>query len=171
MFGVASFLRSPAGRRLTGVLGAAALFFVLSPASVAATITHATIATSSFETGLTDDCRPGLTGTLVGTGVTRYTAVETPFGYHIEETDRGTGQITWSDGSYSIIESADHISFNLERGQRVFTNSHQDSANTYTAGGVFLFRLMFFEVTHRTFIDGVLQVEVVRNHLNISGGC
>ncbi len=55
MFGVASFLRSLAGRRLAGILGAAALLLIPVPASAAATITRDTITTPFVETGLLDD--------------------------------------------------------------------------------------------------------------------
>ena len=36
-------------------------------------------------------------------------------GFHIAGTDHGTGQITWSDGTYTVIESTDHFAFNTGR--------------------------------------------------------
>src|SRR5438094_373787 len=139
MFGVASLLRSPAGRQLAGVLGAAALLLVLAPAAAAATVTRTTIVTSTFEPGQTDDCRPGLTGTLVGTGTITFQRVDTPQGFHVDETDSGTGTITWSDGSYSLIFAVTRFTRNIfETGMRVRTETHYDSVDTYTADGVFL---------------------------------
>ena len=119
-----------------------------------------------------DDCRPGLIGTIVGTSVVTFQRVDTPLGFHIDETETDTGTITWSDGSYSIIESVDHLTRNIfDSGMRVRTNAHEDSANTYTADGVFLFRETFHEIEHLTFIDGVYQVRFERGHFHFFGGC
>jgi hypothetical protein len=172
MLGVASFLRSPAGRRLAGILGAAVLLLVPTPASAAATITRDTITTPIFEPGQTDDCRPGITGTLIGTDVFTFQRVDTTLGFHVDSTETDSGTITWSDGSYSIIESVDHVTRNIfETGMRVRTTAHQDSVNTYTADGVFLYRLTFEEVAHLTFIDGAYTVRFDRGRLNSFGEC
>ncbi len=172
MFGVAPSLRSPTWRRIAGVLGAAALLLVLAPASAAATVTRETITTSILEPGQTDDCRPGLTGTLVGTGTITFQRVDTPQGFHVDETDTDTGTITWSDGTYSIINSVDHFTRNIfDSGMRVRTLTHDDSVNTYTADGVFLFRLTFQEVQHITFIDGVYVVRFDYGHFHSFGAC
>ena len=172
MFGVPPFLRLPAGRALAGVLGAGALLLVLAPASAAATVTRVTTTTPTFDSGLSDDCRPGLTGTLVGTSVVTFQRVDTPLGFHIDQTETDTGTITWSDGSYSIIESVDHLTRNIfDSGMRVKTNAHEDSVNTYTADGVFLFRETFHEIEHLTFIDDVYRVRFDRGHFHVFGGC
>ncbi len=172
MFGVASFLGSSAGRRLAGALVAAAMLLIPVPASAAATITRVTITISGSETGLLDDCRPGLIGTIVGTSVVTFQRVDTPLGFHIDETETDTGTITWSDGSYSIIESVDHLTRNIfDSGMRVRTNAHEDSVNTYTADGVFLFRETFHEIEHLTFIDGVYQVRFERGHFHFFEPC
>lgn len=171
MFGVASFLRFPAGRRLAGVLGAAALLLVPVPATAAATITRDTITTPIFDSGLLDDCRLGITGTLVGTEVFSFQRVDTALGFHIDATTTDTGVITWSDGSYTIIESVDHFSRNVEPSTREFTNAHEDSGSTYTAGGVFLFHDTFHEIDHRTISNGVVQVFFERGHFHFFGGC
>jgi len=172
MFGVGSFLRSSAGRLLAGALVATALLLIPVPASAAATITRVTITMSFSESGLLDDCRPGLTGTIVGTSVVSFQRVDTPLGFHIDETETDTGTITWSDGSYSIIESIDHLTRNIfDSGMRVRTNAHEDSANTYTADGVFLFRETFHEIEHLTFIDGVYQVRFERGHFHFFEPC
>jgi hypothetical protein len=172
MSGVASFLRSQAGRRLAGVLGAAALVLVLAPASAAATVTRTTIATSSFEPGLTDDCRPGLTGTLVGTGTITMVRVDTPQGFHVDMIDSGTGTITWSDGSYSLIFAVDRTEKNIfDTGMRVRTTTHYDSVDTFTADGVFLSHSTFQEVFHVTFIDGAYVVRLDYGHFHFFDGC
>jgi hypothetical protein len=78
----------------------------------AATIIRDTITTPFTETGIVDDCgRQGITGTLVGTDVITFQSVETSWLSRLRDGDRN-GQITWTDGSYTIIESADHFSFN-----------------------------------------------------------
>ena len=172
MFGVAPSLRSPTWRRIAGVVGAAALLLVLAPASAAATVTRTTTATSSFETGLTDDCRPGLTGTLVGTGTITFQRVDTPEGFHVDMTDSGTGTITWSDGSYSLIFSVDRTERNIfETGMRVRTTTHYDSVDTYTADGVFLSHSTFQEVFHVTFIDDAYVVRFDYGHFHFFDGC
>jgi len=153
---------------IAGVLAVAAAL----PASAAATITRVTITMSSSETGLLDDCRPGLIGTIVGTGVVTFQRVDTPLGFHIHETETDTGTITWSDGSYSIIESVDHLTRNIfDSGMRVRTNAHEDSVNTYTADGVFLFRETFHAIEHLTFIDGVYRVRFEMGHFHFFGPC
>ena len=172
MFGVASFLQCLAGRRLAAVLGAAALSLVLvAPASAAATVTRETITTYFSDTGIPDDCRPGITGTIVDTLVSSYQSVETPQGFHIAGTGSSTGRIDWSDGTYSIIESVDHFSFNAVGKAMVFTTAYDDSANTYTADGVFLFRGTFHFVEHFTVTDGVVRVDFERSHFHFFGEC
>lgn len=139
----------------------------------AATITRDTITQPSTETGLTDDCLPGLTGTIVGTDVFSYQSVETAQGFHLVGTTTGTGLLTWSDGStYGIVESVDHISYNAGKGTEVFTDAHQDSFSSYTADGVFLFGGTFHLVEHFTVTDGVVvRVEFERSHFRIFGDC
>jgi len=172
MFGVVSFLRSQAGRRLAGVLGAAVLLLVLAPAAVAATVTRGTITTTNVDAGLTDDCRPGITGTLVATDVLTFEEVDKPIGFQFNATDTATGQITWSDGTYSIIESVDHLSFSTGAGSTTLTIPHEDSVNTYTADGVFLFRLTLHDILHFTrTADGVVRVSFERGHFHTFGAC
>ncbi len=171
MFDVASFLRSNAGRRLAGVLGAAALLLVLAPASAAATVTRGTITTTSSESGLPDDCRPGITGTIVATDVLMFEEVDKSIGFQFVATDTANGQITWTDGTYTIIESVDHIAFVTGAGSTTLTIAHEDSGNTYTAGGVFLSRTTFHNIDHFTRTDGVLRVNFERGHFHFFEGC
>jgi len=173
LFGVASFLPSQAGRRLAAILGAVALLVLLAPAASAeATITRDTITIATVDTGLTDDCRPGITGTLVATLVINFQRVDTQDGFHVDETDTSAGLLTWSDGSYSIVSSVDHFTRNIfDSGMRVRTLTHEDSVNTYTADGVFLFRLTFQEVQHITFIDGAYVVNLDYGHFRTFGAC
>ena len=164
--------RSPWGNRLAAVLGAAALSLAMTaPASAGTIVTRDTVTTPIFEAGLPDECRPGITGTLVGTDVVSYRSVETPQGFHISGTDAATGRITWSDGTYTIIESVDHFSFTNGIGTTVFTTAHEDSGNTYTADGAFLSRTTFHIVVHFTVTDGVVRVEFERGHFHFFDGC
>ena len=136
-----------------------------------ATVTRDTVTTPIFETGLPDDCRPGLTGTIVGTDVVDYQSVETAGHFHITLTDTGTARIDWSDGSYSIVGSVDHLSFNTGPGTTVFNTAHQDSGSTYSADGVFLVKLTFHIVEHVTVTDGVVRTEFAIGRLHVFGGC
>src|SRR5438105_9761073 len=96
-----------------------------APASAAPIIIRDTVTNPFFETGLTDDCRPGLTGTLVGTDVMSFQSVETAQGFHIHVTDGGPGRIDWSDGSYTLIDAVDRFSFNaVGQGTTVFAETH-----------------------------------------------
>src|SRR5260370_1070615 len=149
-----------AGRFACGLLIAGLLLVIPAvPAAAAVTITRDTITQSFSESGIPDDCRPGLTGTIVGTAFITFQRVDTSLGFHIDETETDTGTITWSDGSYSIIESVDHLTRNIfDSGMRVRTDAHQDSALTYTADGVFIYRETFTQIEHLTFIDGVYTV-------------
>jgi len=148
-----------------------AMSSALLPASARATIIRETLTGSSTETGLVDDCRPGVTGTIVGTGVVSYQSVETAEGFHIAGMETDTGRIDWNDGSYSIIGSVDHFSYHTGKGVEVFTNAHQDEGDTYAADGVFLFRLTFHTTERFTIAGGVLRVEFERGHFHFFGEC
>ena len=141
--------------------------------SSAATIVRETITQSFTETGLTDDCRPGITGDLTGTEVLDYQSVETANGFHVEGTDGGPGRIDWSDGTYTLIDSVDRFAFNVVgKGQTVVSNlTHVDSGNTYAADGTFLFRITFHEVQQFIVANGVLRVENERGHFHLYGNC
>ena len=155
-----------------GLLAISAVMGNAAPASAAATVTRDSVTTTTSETGLPDDCRPGITGTLVGTDVFSFQTVETDQGFHFVGTDSGTGRIDWSDGTYTIIESVDHISFNAGgHGTTVFTSTHVDSGDTFTADGVFLFRATFHEVERFTATDGVVRVDFERGRFHFFGGC
>lgn len=166
-------------KRIALALGAAALLAILAgtamsaPASAAAIVTRGTINNPFVLTGLPDDCRPGLTGTLVGTHFVSFQSVETAQGFHVTGTIVDSGRIDWSDGTYSIIESVDHFSYNVVgKGTTVFTLAHEDSGNTYTADGVFLFRITFHLVEHVTVTDGdVTRVDFERGHFHFFGDC
>ena len=54
-----------------------------SSASAATAIVRETITQPFTESGLTDDCRPGITGDLEGIDVLEYQSVETANGFHI----------------------------------------------------------------------------------------
>jgi hypothetical protein len=141
-----------------------------APASAAAVVTRDTVTSTSSESGLLDDCRPGITGTIVGTDVFKFQTVEAADGFHFVGTDSGTGRIDWSDGSYTIIGFTDHVSFTAaSNGTTVFTNAHEDSGNTYTADGAFLYRGTFHLVERMTVADGVVRVEFERGHFHFFG--
>jgi hypothetical protein len=143
-----------------------------TPASAAPIIIRDTVTTPIFEPGLTDDCRPGLTGTLVGTDVMSFQSVETAEGFHIHVTEGGPGRIDWSDGSYTLIDAVDRFSFNaVGHGTTVFTESHTDGADFYSAAGVFEFRRTFHEIEHFTATDGVVRIDLNKGHFHSFGDC
>jgi hypothetical protein len=166
-------------RLIAGAFGATALLAIAAgtalaaSASAAATVSREVTPYTIFETGLTDECLPGLTGTLTGTGVFSVQTVETAQGFHRFAVDIGTaGRIDWSDGSYSIItKSSDRFLFNAGNGTTafVFTLPHVDSLTTYTADGEFLYRAALHHVEHFTVTDGVFRVEF--DHFHFVGGC
>ena len=148
----------------------ACLAFLAAPASAAAIVTRDTVTGTSTESGLLDDCRPGITGTIVGTDVFQFQTVEAADGFHFAGTDSGTGRIEWSDGTYTIIGFTDHLSFNAAgSGTTVFTNAHEDSGDTYAADGAFLYRGTFHLVERMTVTDGVVRVEFERGHFHFFG--
>jgi hypothetical protein len=163
-------------KRIAVWLAAVTLLAILAstamaaPASAEATIIRQTITTPIFDTGLPDDCRPGITGTITGTDVVSFQRVETSTGFHFTGTIVDTVRIDWSDGSYLIGESIDHFSGGTV-GQEfgVFTVAHQDSGNTYSADGVFLFRGTGHVVEHFTITDGVVRVDF--EHLRFFSSC
>jgi hypothetical protein len=160
-------------------LAAAALLAIATgtamtaPASAAPIIIRDTITTPIFMTGFPHDCRPGVTGTVVGTDVFSFQSIETPQGFHIEGTFTDTARIDWSDGSYSLAESVDKFAFNaVGQGTSVFTNAHTDAFDYFSASGVFEFRGTFHEIEHLTVTNGdVTRVEFGMGHLHFFGDC
>jgi hypothetical protein len=161
--------------RLGAVLAAllAAAMWVGSATGATPTIVRDTITTPISMTGLTDDCRPGITGDLSGTDVTSYQSVENATGFHINGTDVGPGRIDWSDGSYTLIQSLDRFAFNaVAEGAIVVSNlTHVDTGYTYAADGTFLSYLTFRSVERVTIANGVLRVEFERGHFHVVGTC
>lgn len=144
----------------------------ISPSAAAeAVVNRDTFSTPAIVIGLPDDCRPDITGDLSGTDTTKYQTVETSTGFHVTGTTTFSGRIDWSDGTYSIVESVDHFAFATGAHTTVFTNAHEDSGNTYSASGVFLFRLTFHLIEHVTVTAGVVRVEFERGHFHSFGGC
>ncbi len=141
------------------------------PASAEATVIRDTTESLFADTGLTDDCRPGITGDLSGTEVIDFQSVETAEGFHIVGTTTDTGRIDWSDGSYTIIESVDHFSFDSGRQTTVFTLAHEDSGDTYSSSGAFLYRLTFHSVERFTVTGGIPHAEFERGHVHVFGNC
>src|SRR6266536_591022 len=113
------------GLAATALLAISAGTAMTAPASAAPIIIRDTVSTPIFEPGLTDDCRPGLTGTIVGTNVFSFQSVETLQGFHIQATSVDTARIDWSDGSYTLVDSVDRFSFDVVgQGTTVFTETH-----------------------------------------------
>ncbi|HKG43189.1 MAG TPA: hypothetical protein VKB10_02955 [Gaiellaceae bacterium] len=167
-------------KKLALGLAAAALLAIsagtatTAPASAAPIIIRDTVTSPIFETGLTDDCRPGLTGTIVGTDVLSFQSVETANGSHTHGTFVDTGRIDWSDGSYTLIHAVDHFSFNgVGHGTAVFTETHTDAGDFFSAAtaGVFEFRQTFHEVQHFTVTKGVVRADVNKGHFHFFGDC
>jgi hypothetical protein len=159
------------GLAAIAVLVIAAVAGAASPAAASATVIRDTVTFSVFETGLSDDCRPGITGTLTGTGVISTQSVETSTGFHIEGTIGGPGRIDWSDGTFTLIDSVDHFAFNaVGKGTTAFAETHTDAGDFYSADGVFQFRQTFHEVEHFTVTDGVVRVDFSRGHFHFFFG-
>jgi hypothetical protein len=137
-----------------------------------ATVTRESVAGVFTESGLANDCGPGTSGTLNGTGVTTTQVVENEHGFHVTGTSTGTGRIDWSDGSYTLIDSVDRFSFSaVGKGTTVFSETHKDSGDNYTADGVFRVRQTFHEVEHITVVDGVVHVDFAKGHFHVFGIC
>lgn len=142
---------------------------MMAPASAATTITRDVTVTSFADQGLTDECRPGITGTIAGTETVKFQEV-TSQGDHQIGTVTDAFRITWSDGSYSDGGSVDHISVNVGGGTIVYTNAHADSLDTYSADGVFLFRLTLHLVERITLVDGEIKNAIDRGPFHVFGG-
>jgi hypothetical protein len=152
---------------VVSVLAIAAHASTAAPASAAAIVTRDTIATPFAESGVPNDCRPGVTGSLEGTNVFDFQTLETEEGFHITGTFTDSGRIDWNDGTYAIFESTEHFAFNAgENGTTVFTLAHQSSPTTYSADGAFLYSFTFHFVAHVTVTNGdVTRVEFERERL------
>jgi hypothetical protein len=160
------------GLTATALLIVAAAAALAAPAMGSAVVIRDTVTSPIFETGVSHDCRPGITGTVTGTDVTSFQSVETSTGFHIDGTNADSGRIDWSDGTYTLIQSVDHFSFNaLGTGTTTFTNAHQDAGDFYSADGVFEFRDTFHEVEHLTVTNGVVRVQFSKGHFHFFGDC
>jgi hypothetical protein len=124
-------------------------------ASAASDVTRASITTiGDPEPIQSDNCGPGI---ISGTDTFTYTSVQTPTGgFHIAGTDVANGRIDWSDGSYSIIGSTDHTAFNATAGTGVFSETHTDFADNYSADGVLESQGTAYSVEHFTVTNGVV---------------
>jgi hypothetical protein len=143
---------------------------MIAPASAATTVTRETTVAPIDAQGLTDDCRPGITGSLTGTETVKFQVV-TSQGDHRILTVTDVINIAWSDGSYTVGGSVDHISINVVGGETiVFTNAHEDSGDTYSADGVFLYRGTFHLVERITLVDGDIKNAIDRGHFHFFGG-
>ena len=152
---------------VAGLAALAAGASTTAPASAAAIVIRDTITTPFTESGVPNDCRPGVTGSLEGTNVFDFQSVETEEGFHITGTFTDSGRIDWNDGTYAIFESTEHFAFNaVENGTTVFTLAHQSSPTTYSAEGAFLYSFTFHFVAHVTVTNGdVIRVEFERERL------
>jgi hypothetical protein len=168
-------------RWIAVAFGAAALLAIAAATALAAPASAAAIVTFDYHTEsgggadepLIDECRPGLTGTIFGTGEFRFVTVETAEGFHLNGTVTGTARIDWSDGSYSLIKVRDDFLFNTHfGGTTVFTLPHVDTVLTYTAEGEFLSGNRLHHVEHITVTDGdVVRVDFDHFHFNLFGDC
>lgn len=161
-------------RTLFGVLvlpAVVALAVTALPVWAAATVVRGTEEVPIGDTNLTDECRPGITGELSGTAVTRFRSTETANGFHIAGTTTDTGRIDWSDGSYTVIGSVNHFALNVGSHTTVNPLAHRDFGDTYSASGEFLFRLTFHSVERVTVVGGIPHAEFERGHVHVFGNC
>jgi hypothetical protein len=109
---------------------------------------------------------------VTGTDVTSFQSVESSTGFHVDGTAVDSGRVDWSDGTYTLIQSVDHFSFNaVGQGTTTFTNAHKDAGDFYSADGVFEFRDTFHEVEHFTVTNGVVRVDLSKGHFHFFGDC
>jgi hypothetical protein len=135
-------------------------------ASAGAVVTRASMTTvGDPETIQSDNCGMGI---ISGTDTVTYTSVQTPTGgFHIAGTDTATGRIDWSDGSYSLVGSTDHFSFNATAGTAVETVAHTDFADNYSADGILESQGTLYSVEHFTVTNGVIvRVAFDFNHIH-----
>jgi hypothetical protein len=137
-----------------------------APASAAAIVIRDTITSPFTESGVPNDCRPDVTGSLEGTGVLDFHIVETEKGFHVVGTVTDSGRIDWTDGTHAIFQSTEHFVFNaVENGTTVFTLAGKSSPTTYSADGDLLYGFTFHLVGHTTVTNGdVVRVEFERGH-------
>jgi len=139
------------------LVGAACWALGTTPALAAAIVTQQNITTPVGPIPIdSDSCHPGATGTLTGTDTARSVTVQVGDQFHLSLTDSGPGRIDWTDGSYSIISSTDHIAFNAGTGTVVFADSHVDTADNYSPTGVLESSGRFKAVEHLTVTNGVI---------------
>src|SRR5215469_460386 len=154
----------------TALLAAVSTAAISTPALGDAVVTRQTSSTPFSDTGLTDGCHPGATGTLAGIAMVSDQSVQTADGFHVEGTEVDSGRIDWSDGSYTIIGSTDHFAFNTTAGTTEATDAHVDFGDNYSAYGVFLFHTTFHSASHFTVTNGVItQVAFDFNHDHVFG--
>ena len=154
----------------TVLLAAVSTAATSTPALADAAVTHQTISTPFSDTGLTDGCHPGATGTLAGIATVSDQSVQTADGFHVQGTEIDSGRIDWSDGSHTIIGSTDHFAFNTTAGTTEATDAHVDFGDNYNADGTFLFHTTFHSASHFTVTNGVItRVAFDFNHNHVFG--
>jgi hypothetical protein len=142
-------------------------------ASGGAVVTRQTFRVPFSDTGLTDGCNPGATGSIVGTANFSFQDVRTATGFLVvSAVEVDTGRIDWINGWYTIIASTDRFGFEIAaQGTTVVnTDAHVDFGDSYSADGVFLFRETFHAAEHFTVTNGtVTRVQFDTGHFHVFG--
>jgi hypothetical protein len=159
--------------RLATLLGAVAfLVAIVNPVAAAGLDIHGTATIPFSDPGpIPDACRPGITGSVAGTDVYTWHNVRGDNVWHVNLIIDETATLSWSDGSYTLDASTQHITWDRLSGW--FTYTQQDAGNTYAADGQFLFRTTF-KVVQRAFLSldgGGVLTKFEKVFTNAFGGC
>jgi hypothetical protein len=140
---------------------AAALLLPAGAAQAEATVLRFEFTTPFTDFVPSDDCRPDVSATVVGTEVLVGQRVETPSGgVLLHGLITSTFTFQFSDGSYGVGESSDRFAApfvvngpSQETAISGFTFTHVDTITVYDAGGQAIGTNTFRLVEHITFKD------------------
>jgi hypothetical protein len=135
-------------------------FFVVALAAVAlaADASAAAITGTFYEQQTTtspdQSICTGLHGTTTNTATVVGHYVNTGRTFHFEGTLTQDYRSDWSDGTYTISNTPDHMSFNTNGGDSVHTESQMDQGTVYAADGSVIGTVTVKTLSHITVHDG-----------------
>jgi hypothetical protein len=170
-----SFWQVSGGRRFAALVTCLVFAFVGGAAPAAAAppaIINGTLAIPFTDPGpFPDDCRPGITGSAEGTDTITFHNVRGDNAWHVNYVIESTSTVTWSDGSYTLIDGRSHGTWLRSVAPGWFTFREHEVGDTYSASGAFLFRTTFKYVERAYLDDSGVVTKFEKVFTNAFGGC
>jgi hypothetical protein len=141
-------------RRTTIAFFVVALVAVALAAGASAAATTGTFYEQQATTSPDQSICTGLYGTTTNTATVVGHYVNTDGTFHFEGTLTQDYRSDWSDGTYLISDTPDHMSFNTNGGDSVHTESQMDRGTLYAPDGSVIGTVTVKTLSHITLHDG-----------------